>query len=106
PTTRSCASSCTVRWTAPSRSTCRRGPTPPTWDLPPGPPMVERAAAALQRLGATVIDGIWRVGVMTRFFALVLLASGTSVRRMRLVFREVYFTGVLSLVIIIVSGLF
>ena len=38
--------------------------------------------------------------------SLVLAASGTSFSRFRLVVREVYFTGVLSLIIIIVSGLF
>jgi phospholipid/cholesterol/gamma-HCH transport system permease protein len=43
---------------------------------------------------------------MTRFFGLVLASSGTSLARFRLVMREVYFSGVLSLVIIIVSGLF
>ena len=43
---------------------------------------------------------------MARFFGLVLASSGTSFERFRLVMREVYFTGVLSLIIIIVSGLF
>src|SRR5687768_1608639 len=43
---------------------------------------------------------------MSRFFALVLAASGTSFSRFRLVMREVYFSGVQSLIIIIVSGLF
>jgi len=57
-------------------------------------------------LGHKVVDGIWRVGVMARFFVLVLGSSGTSFARFRLVMREVYFSGVLSLVIIIVSGLF
>ena len=60
----------------------------------------------IARLGRNVINGIWRVGSMARFFALVLASSGTSVGRFRLVMREVYFSGVLSLVIIIVSGLF
>jgi len=60
----------------------------------------------LARLGRNFINGIWRVGAMTRFFTLVLASSGTSFARFRLVMREVYFSGVLSLVIIIVSGLF
>src|SRR5436189_581052 len=60
----------------------------------------------LARLGRNVVNGIWRVGSMARFFGLVLASSGTSVSRFRLVVREVYFSGVLSLVIIIVSGLF
>jgi len=37
---------------------------------------------------------------------LMLVKSGTSMRRFRLVIREIYFTGVLSLIIIVVSGLF
>jgi phospholipid/cholesterol/gamma-HCH transport system permease protein len=68
--------------------------------------MLERTQRALQRLGHNFIEGIWRVGSMARFFAIVLAASGTSFQRFRLVMREVYFTGVLSLIIIVVSGLF
>jgi len=60
----------------------------------------------IARLGRNVINGIWRMGSMARFFGLVLASSGTSFTRFRLVIREVYFSGVLSLVIIIVSGLF
>ena len=60
----------------------------------------------LARLGANVINGIWRAGAMARFFGLVIASSGTSISRFRLVMREVYFSGVLSLIIIIVSGLF
>jgi phospholipid/cholesterol/gamma-HCH transport system permease protein len=60
----------------------------------------------LARLGANVINGIWRAGTMARFFGLVLASSATSFGRFRLVMREVYFSGVLSLIIIIVSGLF
>jgi len=68
--------------------------------------VLERTRASLERLGRTSIDGIRRVGVMARFFGLVLASSGTSLNRFRLVMREVYFTGVLSLIIIVVSGLF
>ncbi len=60
----------------------------------------------LARLGHNFIDGLWRVGSMARFFALVIASSATSFVRFRLVMREVYFSGVLSLIIIIVSGLF
>ena len=60
----------------------------------------------LARLGRNFINGVWRAGSMARFFGLVLASSGTSLGRFRLVMREVYFSGVLSLVIIIVSGLF
>jgi phospholipid/cholesterol/gamma-HCH transport system permease protein len=62
--------------------------------------------APLERLGHNLIEGIWRIGVMARFFGQVLASSGTSFQRFRLVMREVYFTGVLSLIIIVVSGLF
>lgn len=68
--------------------------------------MLDRIRRPVARLGANVIDGVWRIGVMARFFALVLASSGTSMSRFRLVMREVYFSGVLSLIIIIVSGLF
>jgi phospholipid/cholesterol/gamma-HCH transport system permease protein len=60
----------------------------------------------IARLGHNVVDGVWRAGSMARFFGLVIASSGTSFGRFRLVMREVYFSGVLSLVIIIVSGLF
>ena len=68
--------------------------------------MLERARGWLEGLGHGFIESLWRVGAMTRFFGLVLVSSGTSVRRFRLVMREVYFEGVLSLVIVMVSGLF
>ena len=68
--------------------------------------MLEGLRRPLERLGHNFVDGIWRIGVMARFFGLVLASSGTSVHRFRLVMREVYFSGVLSLIIIIVSGLF
>ncbi|MFY8063422.1 MAG: lipid asymmetry maintenance ABC transporter permease subunit MlaE [Usitatibacteraceae bacterium] len=52
------------------------------------------------------MDTIWRGGAMARFFWLVLLNSGMSFRRLHLTVREIYFAGVMSLVIIMVSGLF
>jgi phospholipid/cholesterol/gamma-HCH transport system permease protein len=68
--------------------------------------MLEKGRRTLTRIGHNFIEGVWRVGAMTRFLVIVLAASGTSFQRFRLVMREVYFTGVLSLIIIIVSGLF
>jgi phospholipid/cholesterol/gamma-HCH transport system permease protein len=68
--------------------------------------VLERMRAPLARLGHNVIEGIWRIGLMARFFFLVIASSGTSFERFRLVMREVYFSGVLSLIIIVVSGLF
>jgi phospholipid/cholesterol/gamma-HCH transport system permease protein len=68
--------------------------------------VLERAQRTLSRIGHNFIDNVWRVGAMMRFFALVIVSSATSFRRFRLVMREVYFSGVLSLIIIVVSGLF
>lgn len=61
---------------------------------------------ALRRLGAMTINGVWRLGFATRFFLAVLRYSGQSFRRLPLTIREIYFSGVLSLLIILVSGLF
>ena len=60
----------------------------------------------IRQLGAAVIDGVWRLGFAARFFALLLLYSGQSFRRLHLTIREIYFSGVMSLLIIVVSGLF
>jgi len=64
-------------------------------------------AGALSRLGAWAVDGVWRVGFAARFLGMLLLYSGQSLRRFRtLTMREIYMSGVLSLLIIGVSGLF
>ena len=63
-------------------------------------------ASALRHIGALTIDGIWRLGFITRFLFAVLMHSGQSLRRIHLTIRELYFSGVLSLLIIVVSGLF
>jgi phospholipid/cholesterol/gamma-HCH transport system permease protein len=60
----------------------------------------------LTGLGHRFNEAIWRLGAGTRLFGLTLLSSGESFRRFRLTTREVYSTGVLSLVIIIVSAFF
>lgn len=57
-------------------------------------------------VGRRVNDGIWRLGYASRFFLALLLQSGVSFRRFHLTIKEVYFTGVLSLIVILVSGLF
>lgn len=62
--------------------------------------------AALREIGRLTIDGVWRLGFASRFFLAVLLASGQTFTRPRLSLRELYFSGVLSLLIITVSGLF
>lgn len=60
----------------------------------------------LRNLGNDFIGGLWRLGAGTRLLGLVLISSGECLRRFHLVVREMYYTGVLSLVIIIVSGFF
>lgn len=61
---------------------------------------------AIRSLGSRGINTLWRGGSMARFFMLILASSGMSFRRFRLTIREIYFAGVMSLVIIMVSGLF
>ena len=61
---------------------------------------------ALRNLGQKVTARIWRLGYASRFFLAMLLHSGTALRRLNLTIREIYFTGVLSLIIILVSGMF
>ncbi|MEW6313771.1 MAG: lipid asymmetry maintenance ABC transporter permease subunit MlaE [Pseudomonadota bacterium] len=68
--------------------------------------MLESAAGVLRKIGAFTINGVWRLGYASRFFLMTLFGSGTSFRRFHLTIKEIYFTGVLSLIIILVSGLF
>ncbi|MDX1915530.1 MAG: lipid asymmetry maintenance ABC transporter permease subunit MlaE [Methylophilus sp.] len=68
--------------------------------------IVARLVLLLQRIGTRVIDSIWRLGSGARLFWLTLLSSAESFRRFYLIIREVYFTGVLSLIIILVSAFF
>lgn len=59
-----------------------------------------------EQLGHRLNEKFIRLGFATRFFFTLLLFSGQSFRRPFLTVREVYFSGVLSLLIISVSGLF
>ncbi len=59
-----------------------------------------------RKLGHATVERIWRVGFAARFLFAVLVHSGSSFRRLHLTLREIYFSGVLSLLIILVSGLF
>lgn len=67
---------------------------------------MDKLFAPLRRLGHNVIDRIWRLGFAARFLGALLMNSGSSFRRWRLLSREIFMSGVLSLVIILVSGLF
>ncbi|HUW28345.1 MAG TPA: lipid asymmetry maintenance ABC transporter permease subunit MlaE [Sulfuriferula sp.] len=68
--------------------------------------MMRLGGRLFSRIGHRVIDSIWRLGYASRFLALTLMRSGTSFARFNLVIREIYSSGVLSLIIIVVSGLF
>jgi len=59
-----------------------------------------------ERVGRGVTARMWQLGYGARFLFYLVLHSGTALRRFRITLREVYYAGVLSLVIILVSGLF
>lgn len=61
---------------------------------------------SLENLGSRTLEVIANIGFAARFFAAILLRSGTAFSRFGLTIREIYFSGVLSLIIILVSGLF
>ena len=68
--------------------------------------LIAGIVGGLRHIGELTNNGIWRLGFITRFLFAVLLASGQSLRRIHLTIRELFFSGVLSLLIITVSGLF
>lgn len=68
--------------------------------------MARRIKAVIESIGHRAVDGIWRLGCATHFMLLVLLKSLPCFLRFRLITREIYYAGVMSLIIILVSGLF
>jgi phospholipid/cholesterol/gamma-HCH transport system permease protein len=64
------------------------------------------AIKTVRSVGRQTINAVWRIGLASRFFALTLLHSATSFRRFNLITKELFSTGVMSLIIIIVAGLF
>jgi phospholipid/cholesterol/gamma-HCH transport system permease protein len=60
----------------------------------------------IQAIGHRVVNAVWRIGMASRFFLLTLIYSGNGFRRFRLITKELFSTGVMSLIIIIVAGLF
>lgn len=62
--------------------------------------------SVFETLGARVVNAIWRMGFATRFLFVSLRFAPTVLRRFPLLAREIYNAGVLSLTIILVSGLF
>lgn len=61
---------------------------------------------SVKNIGHSSVEAVWRIGYATRFFILILLNSGLSFRRFQLTMKEIFFTGVMSLIIILVAGLF
>jgi phospholipid/cholesterol/gamma-HCH transport system permease protein len=68
--------------------------------------MFKRTTTFLRNLGHRFIDQIWRLGAGARLFWLVIISSAVSFKRLHLTIREIYFTGVMSLIIILVSAFF
>jgi phospholipid/cholesterol/gamma-HCH transport system permease protein len=65
-----------------------------------------RAVHVLRRLGGVALGQLSRLGYSARFFVAVVRNTPEAFRRLHLTLREIYFSGVLSLVIILISGLF
>jgi len=66
------------------------------------PPVLD----SLRYMGRWVIDALWKLGFASRFLLAIVMHSGQLILRPQLLIREMYFAGVLSLIIIIVSGVF
>ena len=64
------------------------------------------AVKVFKGIGERTVNTVWRIGVATRFFLLTLTHSGSGFRRFHLIIKELFSTGVMSLIIIIVAGLF
>ncbi|WP_373976692.1 lipid asymmetry maintenance ABC transporter permease subunit MlaE [Chitinibacter sp. SCUT-21] len=61
---------------------------------------------AVSRFGAPISSAIIKLGFACRFLIAILRHSGTALTRVHLTLREIWFAGVLSVLIIAVSGLF
>jgi phospholipid/cholesterol/gamma-HCH transport system permease protein len=68
--------------------------------------MLNKVRHELEQIGRITLDLISGIGAVFVFLILTLRYSGTSFRRFSLTIREIFFSGVLSLIIILVSGLF
>ncbi len=67
---------------------------------------LQGVANGLRRLGGWAFAALTRLGYAARFFVAVIGNTPAAFRRLHLTLREIYFSGVLSLIIILVSGLF
>ena len=70
------------------------------------PVPADLVTGTLRRVGARSIRVIERLGFASRFSLAVVMHLPGAFRRLQLTLREIYFAGVLSLVIILVSGVF
>ena len=61
---------------------------------------------SLRGIGKRVVNAVWRIGFGARFFLMILVYSGPSFRRFHLTIKEMFSSGVMSLIIILVAGLF
>jgi phospholipid/cholesterol/gamma-HCH transport system permease protein len=68
--------------------------------------VVAGIADTLRRVGGGTVATIGWLGYVARFSLAVVLETPAAFARLSLTLREIYFAGVLSLVIILVSGLF
>jgi phospholipid/cholesterol/gamma-HCH transport system permease protein len=68
--------------------------------------MVTKLKVGIARVGHNVIEGLWHLGAGARLFANVLMNLGECLKRPSLIVKEIFSTGVLSLLIILVSAFF
>jgi phospholipid/cholesterol/gamma-HCH transport system permease protein len=68
--------------------------------------MFSSLKSTIAKIGHNFIEGIWHLGAGGRLFFYILVYLGDSIRRPSLIVREIYATGVLSLLIILVSAFF
>ena len=61
---------------------------------------------SLRVIGNRTVNAVWRIGYASRFFVLTLFYSGPSFRRFHLTVKEMFSSGVMSLIIILVAGMF
>ncbi len=61
---------------------------------------------SLRKLGGWTIDSLWKLGFASRFLLAIIRQSTSILLRPQLIIREIFFAGVLSLIIIMVSGMF
>ena len=63
-------------------------------------------SASVRRLGWPFVEGFYNLGLGVRFAILIMLRSGLAFRRPRLIMMNLNYSGVHTLVIILISGLF